>query len=206
MKKLFSLAIVAILSVTGVSAQLKNAAGNATIEKIKTANEKVTSMSCKFSRVIKQAMLEQPAKSQGNFNYTKANKLSMIYENGEKVVVNNGEVAIGKKGKVRNLKSSNKHAEPLVNTLIGCVSGDLNKLSGTLESASDNKNGATVVVGVDNFKVGQSRFTKVEIKYGADMTISGITMYEADGSYTQYELQAKTLNKSIDESVYNTAK
>lgn len=206
MKKFFYSAVALLLSVTYAGAQLKNSNGNATLAKIKTANEKVTTMSCSFTRTIKQSMLDQSAKADGNFNYTKDNKLSMVYTNGEMVVINNNEVAIGKKGKVRHLKAKSKHAEPLVNTLLGCVSGNLDKLDGTLESVIESKGVSTVIITVDNFKVGQSKFSKVELNYGADLTIQSIKMTEADGSYTLYELQSKTLNKSIDDKVYNTEK
>lgn len=206
MKKVIYTAIALMLSLTSATAQLKNADGNAIIAKIKSANEKVNTISCKFNRTIKQAMLDQPAKSDGDFNYTKNNKLSMRYASGELVVVNNNEVSIGKKGKIRNLKASNKHVDSLVETLLGCVSGNLNEMDGKLESATESKGVTTVVIDVDNFKVGQSKITKVELKYGSDYVINSISMIESDGSYTLYELQTKTVNKPIDDAVYVVAK
>jgi len=194
------------LSFTCATAQLKNADGNSTITKIKAANEKVNTISCKFDRTIKQAMLEQPAKSDGVFNYTKARKLSMKYTSGEQVIVNENEVLIGKKGKTRNLKASNKHVESLVNTLLGCVSGDLNALDGTLEGVKESGGKTLIFVDVDNFKVGQSKVTKVELEYGSDLIIQSIKMIESDGSYTLYEMQTKSINKQIDEAVYETKK
>lgn len=199
----FIYAVIALMSFTCVSAQLKNADGNATIAKIKGANEKVSTISCKFTRTIKQAMLDQASISSGDFNYTRASKLSMQYTTTDELVVINGdEVAIGKKGKIRNLKSTNKHAQPLVNTLLGCVSGNLNKLEGKLESVKEVNGSIIVLVDVDNFKVGQSRVAKVEIKYGSNMLIQSINMIESDGSYTLYELQSVSTNKTIAESVY----
>jgi len=190
-----------------MSAQLKKADGNTTIAKIKTANEKVSTISCKFNRTIKQAMLEQASVSSGDFYYTRASKLSMKYTTtDELVVINEGEVALGKKGKIRNLKATNKHAEPLVNTLLGCVSGDLNKLDGKLESVKEINGGVVVVVDVDNFKVGQSRVAKVEIKYSANLLIQSIKMIESDGSYTLYELQSPVTNKNISDSLYQINK
>lgn len=206
MKKIVLSAIL-MMSLTCASAQLKNADGNAAIAKIKTANEKVTTISCKFNRTIKQAMIDKATESSGDFNYTRATKLSMKYTTtDESVVINEGEVALGKKGKTRNMKSTSKHAEPLVNTLLGCVSGDLSKLDGTLESVKEAGGVTTILVDVDNFRVGQSRVTKVEIKYGSNLIIQSIKMIESDGSYTLYELQSVATNKAISESVYAIAK
>ncbi|MCQ2229754.1 MAG: outer-membrane lipoprotein carrier protein LolA [Bacteroidales bacterium] len=202
MKRFIYTSALVALSFTCATAQLKNAEGNSVISKIKAANEKVNTISCKFDRTIKQAMLDQPAKSDGDFNYTKSRKLSMKYTSGEQVVVNENEVLIGKKGKTRNLKASNKHVESLVNTLLGCVSGNVNSLEGTLESVKETGGKTLITVDVDNFKVGQSKVTKVELEYGSDLIIQSIKMIEADGSYTFYELQTKSLNKQIDESVY----
>ncbi len=206
MKKIV-FSVILMMSLTCASAQLKNADGNATIAKIKTANEKVSTISCKFNRTIKQAMINKATESKGDFNYTRANKLSMKYTTSDElVVINDNDVAIGKNGKTRTLRSTGKHAEPLVNTLLGCVSGNLNKLDGKLESVKESNGATTVLVDVDNFRVGQSRVTKVEIKYDSNLLIQSIKMIESDGSYTLYELQSVTTNKAIAESVYAISK
>ncbi len=202
-KNLFIVAALAFMSVGIASAQLKNADGNAVVAKVKSANESVKSISCKFTQTKKMSFSDQVVKSDGDFYFTKDNKLSMKYTNGEVLVMNGNEVVLGKKGKTRKLKATNKHAAPLVATLLGCVSGDLNKLDGQLESAKEQGGVVVINVKVDNFKVGQSLVSKVEIKYGKNNIIESINLIEADGSYTLYELQQKTLNKAIDEGVYS---
>ena len=201
MKK-FICAIVSLVVSLSAVAQLKNATGNDAIEKVRVANEKVSSIKSKFTQTKKMAFIEQASTSDGDFAYTKDSKLAMIYTNGEVVVVNGGDVTLGKKNKTRNLRRTNKHVEGLVNTLFSAVSGNLSNLDGTLEK-TDKSNGAIVFTVAVEFTVGKSKVSKLELKYNAsDCIINTIKMIESDGSYTLYELSSKKINEKIDDSVY----
>ena len=201
MKKIFVTVIAILAAMTSIDAQLKNA-NSAELSTIKSANEKVQSIQCKFKRTQKMAYLDKDVVSEGDFFYTKSNKLSMKYSDGEKMIINGDRVAVGKDGKVRNMRAKNHHVEDLSATLLLCLSGNLNELDGTLKSVKKGAKEYDVNIDVD-FKMGRNKIKGLELKYDAkDLTLNSLKMIEDDGSYTFYELQKKTLNQSIDEKNY----
>ncbi|MBR6252030.1 MAG: outer membrane lipoprotein carrier protein LolA [Bacteroidales bacterium] len=206
MKRILISAVALLATFSSIDAQLKNAANSNELSTIKSANEKVQTIQCQFKRTQKMSYLNSDVTSQGDFYFTKADKLSMLYSDGEKMVINGDKVAIGKDGKVRNMKSKNHHVEDLSATLLSCMSGNVAELNGTLKSAKKEAKEYVVEIAV-NFKVGRSKINGLELKYDAkDMTLNALKMVEEDGSYTLYELQKKTLNKEINNSVYSTDK
>lgn len=205
MRKMIITAAMSLLLTLSANAELKNA-NNEILGKVKTANEQVSTISCAFKQTKKMAFIEQPTQKEGNFNFAKPDKLSMIYSDGEAVVINGATVQMGRNGKVRNMKAKNKHVEALASTLLACMNGELTKLDGTLKSAEQKGNAITFKLDV-SFSVGKGKISKLELVYDKkDMTIKSINMIEDDGSNTLYELQTKTLNKSINESVFTLKK
>ncbi|MBE6339362.1 MAG: outer membrane lipoprotein carrier protein LolA [Bacteroidales bacterium] len=206
MKKIIFSAVALFATLSSIEAQLKNANNSAELNSIKSANEKVQTIQCQFKRTQKMSYLNSDVTSQGDFYFTKADKLSMLYSDGEKMIINGDKVAIGKDGKVRNMKSKNHHVEDLSSTLLSCMAGSLTDLEGSLKSAKKGAKEYVVEIAV-NFKVGRSKISNLELKYDAkDLTLNSLKMIEEDGSYTLYELQKKTLNKEINNSVYSTDK
>ncbi len=205
MKKIFLTAAIAIMTICA-NAELKNASGNALINEVKTANEAVKSISCKFTQTKNMAFISSPTTKEGNFNYTKPDKLSMKYADGEAVIINEGNVTLGMNGKVRNVKAQNKRVESLASTLLSCMSGKIAELDGTLTSAEKKGNYVTFKIKVE-FTVGKGDITDLELQYDVkDKTLKTMKMIEADGSYTLYELQTKTLNSKISDDVYTLKK
>ncbi len=205
MKKIISTAIAAILLTINANAELKNA-NNDLLNKVKSANEQVSTMTCKFTQTKKLSYIKDTTKKSGDFNYTKPSSLSMKYTDGEAVIINNKNVTLGMNGKVRNVKTKNKNVESLAATLLACMSGNVAELDGTLTSAEQKSNAIVFKIDVD-FSVGKGDISKLELQYDkSDMTLKSLNMIESDGSYTLYELQTKTLNKAIDESVYTLKK
>lgn len=200
MKKTF-LAAAALLLTFTVNAELKNAKSDL-IGKVHTANEKVSSFSCKFSQTKKMAFVEQPTKKEGEFVFSKPDKLSMRYTDGEALIISDNKVTMGRNGKVRKMKTKNKHVEALAATLLACLDGDITKLDGTLTKAEQK--GKDILFCIDvSFAVGKGQISKLELVYDSkDLTIKSINMIEADGSNTLYQLQNKTMNQKIDEKVF----
>lgn len=205
MKKLiFATALLLSIAIQAYS-QLQNATDN-TIAKVKSANANITTISSNFKRTSKMAFIDQAVEVDGKFYYTKPQQLSMLYSNSEVFIINGDNVTVGKKGKPRNVKAKNKQVEALASTLLSCMAGDVATLNGTLTSTDKSSKYITYKVKVD-FQVGKGSITELELKYDAsDMTFRSLNLIEADGSYTLYELQTKTLNQSIDSSVYETKK
>lgn len=190
----------------GINAQLKNITNKDVVEKIKTANASIETIQCKFKQTKEIAMVNNPVVSDGDFYFTKPDQLGMKYTNGEVMIINKDNVSIGKKGKVRNVKSKNKQVEALASTLLACMCGDVSKLNGTLEKMNDGAKEISFFVKV-KFSVGKGHIEKLELVYDKkDMTVKSMKMIEADGSFTLYELQTKTLNKKIDPKVYEQSK
>ena len=198
MKKIIFSAVALFATLSSIEAQLKNANNSAELNSIKSANEKVQTIQCQFKRTQKMSYLNSDVTSQGDFYFTKADKLSMLYSDGEKMIINGDKVAIG--------KDENHHVEDLSSTLLSCMAGSLTDLEGSLKSAKKGAKEYVVEIAV-NFKVGRSKISNLELKYDAkDLTLNSLKMIEEDGSYTLYELQKKTLNKEINNSVYSTDK
>lgn len=205
MKRILTIAAVAICSISAM-AQLKNAS-DATLNQIAKANEKVKTIQCDFSRTQKMEFMTTPATSNGKFCYTKADKLSMAYSDGELFIINGETVSLGTKdGKSRNLKASNKHVEDLASTLLACMSGNVTSLEGTLKKTDNGAKQITYMIDV-NYKMGRSKVKSLELKYDkSDFTLASLKLIEEDGSYTTYELKAKSLNKDIPEETYASQK
>ncbi len=201
MKKLILL-FTALMVLSTANAELKN--GNATlINEVKTANSGTKTISCKFTRTQKMAMVTTAQTKDGQFNYTKPNRLSMKYVDGETVIIKDGKVTVSMGGQVHNVKATNKQVDALATTLLACMSGDLNMLDGEMTGA-EKKNGLiTFKIKVD-FSVGKMSYSALEIQYDTkDMTLKNMNMIQADGSYTLYSLQEKTVNGKIEDSVYS---
>jgi outer membrane lipoprotein-sorting protein len=150
--------------------------------------------------------MNSATEKKGDFYFVKPDQLSMLYTNDEVMIINKENVTIGKKGKVRNVKSKNKQVEALAQTLLSCMSGDVTSLNGTLESAKQDAKEVTLKVNV-NFTVGKSMISKLELKYDkSDMTFKSLKMIQSDGSYQLYELQGKAKNKEVKQSVFTYSK
>ncbi len=200
--KITILAAAAILSSAVASAQLKNANGNAEVNKVQEANAKVSSIQCQFSRTTKVAAIKDATKVDGNFYFTAPSNLSMKYDSGELFVVTDDNVSMTVGGKTRTLRSSNRHVEDLSETLLACVKGQVTAIEGTLKSAKEV--GKNIVFKIDSdMKVGRNSIKNIELTYSKkDCTLNTMKLIEADGSYQLYELKTKTLDKSIDQSVF----
>lgn len=188
----------------GANAQLKgvSSADEAIVKSLKSGNANVTSLVSKFTETQKMSFMNTSTEKAGDFYFVKPNQLSMLYTNNEVMIINNENVTIGKKGKVRNVKSKNKQVEALAQTLLACMSGDVSLLNGTLESAKQDAKEVSLKVKV-NFTVGKSVITNLELKYDKkDMTFKSLKMIQADGSYQLYELQSKEKNKNVDAAVF----
>lgn len=205
MKRILTIAAVALCSISAM-AQLKNAS-DASLKEIAKANEKVNTIQCDFSRTQKMEFMTTPATSNGKFCYTKSDKLSMAYTDGELFVINGETVSLGTKdGKNRNLKATNKHVEDLASTLLACLSGNVSSLEGTLKKTDNGTKQITYIIDV-NYKMGRSKVKSLELKYDkSDYTLSSLKLIEEDGSYTTYELKTKTINKDIPEETYTSKK
>lgn len=204
MKRILTIAAVLFCSLSAM-AQLKNA-NDESINEIAKANEKVTTIQCAFCRTQQMEGMTNAAKSDGDFRYTKPGQLSMVYADGELFVINNDQVAVGKKGKTRNLRATNKHVEDLASTLLACMSGKVATLNGSLKKKDTTAKQIVFTIDVD-YKMGRSKVNQLELKYDkSDLTLSSLKLTEEDGSYTTYELKSKTLNKEIPAETYTIKK
>jgi outer membrane lipoprotein-sorting protein len=204
MRKLIIAAVMGMTFAFGANAQLKgvSSADEAIVKSLKSGNANVTSLVCKFTETQKMSFMNTSTEKAGDFYFVKPNQLSMLYTNNEVMIINNENVTIGKKGKVRNVKSKNKQVEALAQTLLACMSGDVSLLNGTLDSAKQDAKEVSLKVKV-NFTVGKSVITNLELKYDKkDMTFKSLKMIQADGSYQLYELQSKEKNKNVDAAVF----
>lgn len=204
MRKLIIAAVMGMTFAFGANAQLKgiSSANEAIVNSLKSGNANVTSLVSKFTETQKMSFMNTSTEKAGDFYFVKPNQLSMLYTNNEVMIINNENVTIGKKGKVRNVKSKNKQVEALAQTLLACMSGDVSLLNGTLESAKQDAKEVSLKVKV-NFTVGKSVITNLELKYDKkDMTFKSLKMIQADGSYQLYELQSKEKNKNVDAAVF----
>lgn len=207
MKKTGFIALaVALVIPTLAVAQLKNASGNADLAKVREANKKVTTIQCPFTRTTKVAALKDATKSDGNFYFENPSNLAMKYADGEVFVVTADNVSLSIGGKTRTLRAGNRHVEDLAETLLSCVKGDVNSIDGTLKSAKTQ--GGNIVFNIStDMKVGRNSIEVIELAYAKkDMTLSTLKLVEKDGSYTLYQLNDKTLNKSIDAKTFEHAK
>ncbi len=204
MKRILSVVSLIFCSLS-LMAQLQNA-NEATLGEIAKANEKISSIQCPFTRTQQMEGMTKAASSDGNFFYTKPSQLAMVYADGELFVINNDQVAVGKEGKTRNLKATNKHVEDLASTLLACMSGKVATLNGTLKKTDKSAKQIVYTISVD-YKMGRSKVTELELKYDkSDLTLSSLKFTEQDGSYTTYELKNKSLNKEIPAEKFITKK
>ncbi|MDO4462123.1 MAG: outer membrane lipoprotein carrier protein LolA [Bacteroidia bacterium] len=204
MKRILSV-VSAILCSISAMAQLQNA-NEPTLAEIAKANEKISTIQCPFSRTQKLEGMTKATSSDGSFYYTKPSQLAMVYTDGEVFVINNDQVSVGKDGKVRNLKASNKHVEDLASTLLACMSGKVSSLNGTLKKTDKTAKQIVYTIAVD-YKMGRSKVTQLELKYDkADLTLVSLKLTEQDGSFTTYELKSKSLNKEISADIYAVKK
>ncbi|MCQ2214927.1 MAG: outer membrane lipoprotein carrier protein LolA [Bacteroidales bacterium] len=200
MKRFLTIATALFCSLSAM-AQLQNA-NDASLNEIAKANEKVTTIQCDFSRTQKMEGMTKASTSDGKFCYTKPKQLSMVYNDGETFVINNDQVAVGKTGKTRNLKATNKHVEDLATTLLACMSGKVNTLEGTLKKTDNSGKQIVYTIAVD-YKMGRSKVKELELKYDkSDLTLASLKLTEDDGSFTTYELKTKTINKDIPAETY----
>ncbi len=208
MRKLIIAIVIGLSFAIGANAQLKgvSSANEGIVNNLKKGNSNVTSLSSKFTETQKMSFLTTSTEKAGDFYFVKPNQLSMLYTNGEVMIINKENVTIGKKGKIRNVKSKNKQVEALAQTLLACMSGDVSSLNGTLESAKQDVKEIVLSVKV-SFTVGKSMISNLELKYDKkDMTFKSLKMIQADGSYQLYELQNKEKNKDVTPSVFNYTK
>lgn len=208
MKKSIIATIVGLSFVFVANAQLKGVTSfnEAIVKNLKNGNASVTSITSKFTETQKLSFMNSATEKKGDFYFVKPDQLSMLYTNDEVMIINKENVTIGKKGKVRNVKSKNKQVEALAQTLLSCMSGDVTSLNGTLESAKQDAKEVTLKVNV-NFTVGKSMISKLELKYDkSDMTFKSLKMIQSDGSYQLYELQGKAKNKEVKQSVFTYSK
>lgn len=208
MKKLILAMIMSVTFVFGANAQLKGvtSVNESIIKNLKSGNAGVKSLTSKFTETMKMSFLATATEKKGDFYFVKPDQLSMLYSNGEVMIINKENVTIGKKGKVRNVKSKNKNVEALAQTLLACMSGDVTSLNGTLESAKQDAKEVILKVKV-SFSVGKSMISNLELKYDKkDMSFKSLKMIQADGSYQLYELQNKAKNQEVKTSVFTYSK
>ena len=206
MKAYKVLALVAIaLAPFAANAQLQKADGNANVSKVASANASLSSLQCPFKRTVKQAALSEASSAAGSFFFASPSSLCMKYDSGDNLVIADGKVAMNLGGKQRTLNSGNHHVEDLAETLLACVQGKVASIDGTLESAKSVGQKLVFSISTD-LTVARAKIVKMEVAYDAsDLTLASIKLFEKDGSYQLYELSSKSINKSIDKSVFTIA-
>ncbi len=206
MKKIFLASLCLLATPFFVSAQLKKADGNSEIKKVQEANKNTSSIQCPFVRTTKVAAINSTTTSDGTFYFSAPDNLSMKYSDGENLIVTADNVSLSVGGKVRTLRAGNRHVEDLSATLLACVKGQISNIEGTLLSAKTSGKNIVFKIKTD-LTVGRNKVSTLELAYDkTDLTLVSLNMLEADGSNTLYELKSKTLNKSIDSSVFEHPK
>ena len=203
-KKSGSYQKILVFAILLCSTLVTNAQTNEIIERISTANLKVTSITAGFNQVRHIAFMEGDVKSNGSFYYTKPDKLAMKYTKPEDdLMLLSGEefvmIANGRYSK-RSIKQ-NSNVSQIQNILSSCLQGDVKKMN--TSELKQLENATQYIITAKLNKTQGNAIEQVIVSYDKkDMTLSSLQTIEADGSYTLYILEGKKLNTTIDESVF----
>ena len=193
---------ILVLAILLCSTLVTNAQTGEIIEKISTANLKVTSITAGFNQVRRIAFMEGDVKSSGSFYYAKPDKLAMKYTKPEDdLMLLSGDefvmIADGKYSK-RPIKQ-NSNVSQIQNILSSCLQGDLKKMNTSELKQMENDTQYVITAKLSD----KSAIEQVIVSYDKkDMVLSSLQTIESDGSYTLYILEGKKLNTAIDQSVF----
>lgn len=207
MKNLYMTIILAsCLGVTTCYAQKISDDDKVVVEKIQQANTKYTGIVSRFKQTKHISVLGEDALSEGNFYYTKPNKLSMQYDQpaGDLMLLNGEQFVMVNAGKrmVTSAKANGK-MRSMKNVLSNCLAGDVMQLNADAITCEETKK--YIVVTAEFAKGVKNIYKKVVLSFEkSDSSISILRTEEKDGSYTVYELTGKEFNTSIDDIIFQT--
>lgn len=197
-----------LFSCIAVNAQNVSEADAATLKKIKQANERHTTITSSFNQTKHMPILNEKILANGSFYYNKPEQLMMVYENpkGDIMLINNDKMTLIAAGKRREASTkSNARMKGMKNILASFIQGDVMLVEASNITCTETPK--HIVVTADIGKENKSKISKVTASYDkSDLTIAIIRTEDADGTYTEYELVGKQLNKPIDQSIFQAPK
>lgn len=203
MKKIIAISLM-LFGIISISAQ------TTLIEKIKAANDKVSSITCHFTQSKHLLMMEQAVVSEGTLYYEKG-KMCMQYSkpSGDLMLINGHTFTMKANGK-QQVVNAEKNAQfnELKNLLMACMQCDINKITNDFagKTAYQESSDAHTYT-LERDKKGKKGFYKVVLKIDKkSLTLNTLEMYEMNENYTVYSMTNKKLNESIDAAVFNCSK
>jgi outer membrane lipoprotein-sorting protein len=201
--------MLACWAVTVCDAQKISDNDKLVVEKIQQANSKYTGIVSRFKQTKHISVLGEEALSEGNFYYTKPDKLSMQYDKptGDLMLLNGEQFVMVNAGKrMATSAKANGKMRSMKNVLSNCLSGEVMQLNAEQISCEETKK-HYVVTAEFSGKGNKNIYKKVVLSFDkADGSLSILRTEEKDGSYTIYELTGKEFNTPINDNIFNVSK
>ncbi len=191
---------IAILFAAVFSANAQNSPEcDAAIAKIAQANEKYSTVTCKFTKTTNMVMMEKELKSEGNLTYTRPDKLKMEYTTpaGDLLEINGDALKMisGKQKRNQNVKGDGRMAT-LKNTLLLSIGGDVAGVAAeTNATVKFEETPQYYIFTLSKGKGAKSQYVELVLSYSKkDFSLCVMKMVEPNGNYTVYDTPVKNFN------------
>lgn len=204
MKRIFITTLLIISTLTIYSQE------NELIEKIKTANQKVSSITATFVQTKHFPLMNQEIESEGNL-YFEDTKMSLKYTKpeGDIMLINGDSFVMNANGKKQSVNAkTNAQIAELKNLLLTCMKCDINKIVSDFNGVKEYTSTATShLFTLIRDKKGKKGFYKIILNIDTkSLTLNALEMHEMNDNYTVYKMQNKQFNQKIEDSVFQVQK
>lgn len=176
------------------------------LSKISAANAKVSTLQASFERARLIGASGRNIVSPGKLYFTSDGKLSMIYDNGEVLVIDGAEMRMTKGGKTTKFDTAKNPlmkglSSMLINSIAGKPSVAAND-NGAEISASEEGDSYVVTLTTAN-KKGKRGYSEVTLHYRkSDCVLVEMCMVEFTNITTTYTIKSVKTNATVDGSVF----
>ena len=205
MKRLSFIAL-ALLGCLCVRAQEISGQDAAILDQIKAANAAYTTITARFTQDKFMPIFEESIRSEGNYHYSKPDKLSMAYTDpaGDLMLINGDNFTMIAAGRKQVTTAKNAKMCDMRTILASCMEGDVRRMPATGITCETTASQYVVTATLPTGKENKSGIVRVVASYDkADGSIATLYTEEADGTSNTYTLTDKRLNEEIDETTFN---
>lgn len=201
--------ILTILLLLALSVNAQDSALQKQFEtEIKTKNENVTSIECKFKQTRKISFLKDVVDKDGAFHFLRPGNMLLAFADGDHIKMTESWFEMKTGENVSSTKvSSNPMLKNLSSILSACVVGDFRQMTKGFNIETSQTESEWIVRMIPSRGKAASKISGIILHFSKDdMSLNILRMEEKSGDYTMYEFFDKRFNTDIDSNLFNIRK
>lgn len=206
MKKLLTILMLLICTVTAADAAMTAAQRQSVIAKINKSVSSISSMICDFTQTKTLSLLNDRMVSSGKMYYKRANKLRWEYESPYKYlfVFNGAKVYVANKSRKDVIDTkTNKLFKEVARIMMSTVTGTALSNSADFTIGLADASSCWQVTLVPKKREMKKMFSKIMLVFKkSDLMISEINIYEKNNDKTNIKLRNITINGAVNENLF----